>query len=72
MEPFLVGKGVDGTLFAGADVSDSGGDGGVWSVSVVSAFEGGGVDVVGEDNVVAEVEVSETGERGRKVSVDSK
>jgi hypothetical protein len=53
------------------EATESGGDGGVLSTTDVSDF-GGGVDAVGDDNVVADVDVSETGERGRKVSVDSR
>src|SRR5690242_1115695 len=53
------------------DVSERGGEGGVSSVRIVSAFERGGVDVVGDDKFVAEVDVSDRGERGRNESAES-
>jgi hypothetical protein len=54
------------------DASDKGGDGGVASKCAVPTFELGGVEAVGDsDTVVAEVDVSETGERGRKESAES-
>jgi hypothetical protein len=55
------------------EASDKGGDGGVASGSTVSAFVRGGVDAaVGEERVVADVEASETGERGRRESPASR
>lgn len=72
MERLRTSDGVEGTVFAVAEVSESGGDGGVASGIDVSDFSGGGVEVVGEESVVAEVDVSERGERGRSVSVDRK
>lgn len=73
MELFRIGMGVEGTGFAAIEASDKGGEGGVASGSIESAFERGGVEaVVGEDSVVADVDVSETGERGRKESPASR
>lgn len=71
MEPFRTGIGVDGVLLTVTEASDRGGDGGVASVRMVSGLEWGGVEVVGEESVVAEVDVSDTGERGRKESAES-
>lgn len=72
MDPLRTGIGVEGTGFELMDVSDRGGDGGVASARSVSALEWGGVDaVVGDDREVAEVAVSETGERGRRESAAS-
>lgn len=72
IEPFRAGIGVTGTALALTDASDKGGDGGVASVRTVSALECGGVEaVVGDDKVVAEVAVSERGERGRRFSAAS-
>lgn len=69
IDPFRRGTGVAGTVLALIEASDRGGDGGVASVRTVSDFECGGVDaVVGEEREVAEVAVSETGERGRRES----
>lgn len=62
--------GVMKTLRALAEASESGGEGGV--VCTVEAFDfgpGGGVDIVGDDTVVADVEPSEAGDGGRKLSV---
>lgn len=53
-----------------AEASESGGEGGV--VCTVDAFDfgpGGGVEIVGEDTVVADVESSEAGDGGRRLSV---
>ena len=68
MELLRVGIGVEGKVLTVADTSDKGGDGGVASVRMLSAFPCGGVDVVGEGIVAAEVDVSERGERGRRDS----
>jgi hypothetical protein len=68
-EPFLLGMGVKGTGFAEIGASDSGGEGGEASGGSTSALECGGVEAaVTEEMVVAEVEASETGERGLKAS----
>jgi hypothetical protein len=73
IEVFLFGIGVAGTGFAAIEASDKGGEGGVASGRSDSAFERGGVEaVVGEDSVVADVDVSETGERARKDSPASR
>jgi hypothetical protein len=72
IDPFRTGIGVEGGALTVTDASDKGGDGGVASKCAVPTFELGGVDAVGEsDTVVAEVDVSETGERGRKESAES-
>jgi hypothetical protein len=72
IDAFRTDMGVDGGPLTVADASDKGGDGGVASNRAVPAFELGGVEVVGDnDTVVAEVDVSETGERGRKESAES-
>ncbi len=71
-DPFRRGIGVAGAGFALMDASDRGGDGGVASSRNASAFERGGVDAVGDDSVVAEVAVSDTGERGRRESAASR
>lgn len=68
-EGFRLGIGVDrmGLLDTGA--SESGGDGGVESGRKESVVDRGGVDAtVGEESVVADVEASDTGERGRSAS----
>jgi hypothetical protein len=57
--------GVVGTGFAETEASDNGGDGGVASASAGSGCVRGGVDAVGDDRVVADVDASDTGERGR-------
>lgn len=73
MEVFRFGIGVEGIGLAGMEASDRGGEGGVVSGGIESAFERGGVEaVVGEDSVVADVDVSETGERGRRESPASR
>ena len=70
MEPLRIGMGVFGTGRVDSGASDNGGDGGVVSGRRASDFEWGGVEAaVGEDSVVAEVEASETGERGRNESL---
>lgn len=71
MDPFRTGIGVEGVVLTVTDASDRGGDGGVTSVCMVSGLEWGGVEVVGDESVVAEVDVSDTGERGRKESAES-
>lgn len=69
MEPLRVGIGVLGTGRDEGGASDSGGEGGVTSGRRVSGFECGGVEAaVGEERLVAVVEVSDTGERGRNES----
>jgi hypothetical protein len=62
--------GVIGTVFACAEVSDSGGDGGDVCTVLVSLF-GGGVAIVGLEMVVADVEASDEGVGGLKLSVAS-
>ena len=69
MEGFRLGMGVAGKGLAETGASDSGGEGGVVAGCRLSAFECGGVEAaVGEERVVAEVEASETGERGLSAS----
>lgn len=69
IDPFRLGIGVEGTCRANSGASDSGGDGGVVSGRSASGFVRGGVDVaVGEERVVAVVDASEAGERGRNES----
>jgi hypothetical protein len=69
IEGFRLGMGVEGTGLAEMGASDSGGEGGVVSGRRLSAFECGGVEAaVGEERVVAEVDASETGERGLNAS----
>ena len=64
-ELLRMGIGVTGAGLVESGASDKGGDGGVASGRRASGLEWGGVEAaVGEDNVVAEVEASETGERG--------
>jgi len=73
---FFVGTGVNGAGFGFVlglrDVSESGGEGGV---AVTAEFcepaISGGVDAVGDGSVVADVEISETGDLGRSSSVVS-
>lgn len=61
--------GVAGIALVVGGASDKGGDGGVASGRRPSGFVRGGVDAaVGEDTVVADVEASEAGERGRNES----
>jgi hypothetical protein len=61
--------GVAGTGFVASGASDSGGEGGVVSGRRVSDLVRGGVEaVVGEERVVADVDASEAGERGRNAS----
>lgn len=73
MELFRLGIGVENAGFAGIDASDNGGDGGVMSGREASGFVCGGVEAfVGEERVVAEVDVSDTGERGRSESPASR
>jgi hypothetical protein len=64
--------GVVGKGFAETEASDNGGDGGVASASAVSGCVRGGVEVVGDERVVADVDASDTGERGRKESPASR
>jgi len=72
IDPFRTDKGVAGGALTVTDASDKGGDGGVASGRAVPVFELGGVKAVGDDDsVVVEVDVSETGERGRKESAES-
>ena len=69
MEAFRLGIGVEGTRLVDSGASDSGGDGGVVSGRKASVLLCGGVEAaVGEDSVVADVEASDTGERGRNES----
>jgi hypothetical protein len=69
MDIFRLGIGVEGTSFEVGGASDKGGDGGVLSGRTAPIFERGGVEaVVGEERVVAEVDASEAGERGRNES----
>jgi hypothetical protein len=69
-------KGVIGPMYffltgTAPEASDSGGEGGdVWIVDV-SDLAGGGVDIEGDDGVVADVDASDNGEGGRKLSVES-
>jgi len=73
---FFVGIGVKGAgvgfVLGLADVSESGGEGGV---AVAAEFRepaiSGDVDAVGDGNVVADVDISETGDLGRSSSVVS-
>jgi hypothetical protein len=61
--------GVEGKGLVESGASDSGGDGGVMSGRRASGFDWGGVDAaVGEERVVADVDASEAGERGRNES----
>jgi hypothetical protein len=62
--------GVIGTVFACAEVSDSGGDGGEVCTVLVSLL-GGGVAIVGLEMVVADVDASDKGLGGLKLSVAS-
>jgi hypothetical protein len=55
-------------FFAPPDASEIGGDGGEVCSVDVSDFEGGGVHTDGDEFVVADVEASDIGERGRIVS----
>jgi hypothetical protein len=69
MDPFRLGIGVEGTGRVDSGASESGGDGGVLSGRSVSGFGRGGVEAaVGEERVVAVVDASEAGERGRNES----
>jgi hypothetical protein len=69
MLPFRLGIGVEGTGLEEIGASDNGGDGGVLSGRRVSGFTRGGVEaVVGDESVVAVVDASEAGERGRNES----
>lgn len=62
--------GVAGTIFVVMGASESGGDGGVVSGWRMSAIECGGVEAaVGDESVVADVDASDTGERGRIASL---
>ncbi len=73
MELFRIGMGVIGEGLPVTETSDSGGDGGVASGSDVSGFVCGGVEAaVGDERPVADVDVSDTGERGRNVLPDSR
>lgn len=67
-EGLRLGIGVDGTVPADTGASDSGGEGGMESGRRESVAERGGVANVGEESVVADVDASETGERGRSAS----
>ena len=68
-EFFRLDMGVEGMSFVVIGASESGGDGGVVSGWRASAIECGGVEpAVGEERVVADVDASEIGERGRKTS----
>lgn len=70
----MVGRGVvrfAAFTFAVKEASERGGEGGVAvTAEEVSDLSGGGVEAVGEESVVAEVEASETGERGRRTPCD--
>jgi hypothetical protein len=68
IEVFRPGIGVLGIGFAVIEASDSGGEGGVASGSGVSGFVCGGVEAVGDESVVTEVDASDAGERGRNAS----
>jgi hypothetical protein len=70
MDIFRLGMGVDGIGLEIGGASDSGGDGGVLSGRRAPVLVRGGVEVVvGEDRVVADVDASEAGERGRNESL---
>jgi hypothetical protein len=65
------GIGVEGTGLVESGASESGGEGGVVSGRRASGLVRGGVEaVVGEERVVADVDASEAGERGRNESPD--
>lgn len=69
IEFFRLDMGVEGMGRTVMGASESGGDGGVASGWRISAFECGGVEAaVGEDRLVADVDASEIGERGRRAS----
>jgi hypothetical protein len=69
IEPLRLGIGVEGTGRAEIGASDRGGDGGVVSDRKAPEFVRGGVEAaVGEERVVAVVDASEAGERGRNES----
>jgi hypothetical protein len=69
MDPLRLGIGVAGIGLVEGGASDNGGEGGVVSGRRVSDLMRGGVDAaVGEESVVADVDASETGERGRNES----
>jgi hypothetical protein len=61
--------GVTKTLWALAEASERGGEGGVVCTVDTFDFVGGGVEIVGDDTVVADVEPSEAGDGGRRLSV---
>jgi hypothetical protein len=64
------GTGVMGprAFLCAADISDSGGDGGVVCSAVWSDLTGGGVETEGDETVVAVVDASESGDGGRNAS----
>jgi hypothetical protein len=69
MDPLRLGIGVAGIGLVEGGASDKGGEGGVVSGRRESDFILGGVDAaVGEERVVADVDASEAGERGRSES----
>lgn len=69
MEALRLDMGVEGTRLVERGASDKGGDGGVASGRGASDLDWGGVEAaVGEESAVAEVEASDTGERGRSES----
>jgi len=68
-EAFRVGIGVAGMGLVDTGASDNGGDGGVISGRRESDLVCGGVEAaVGDERVVADVDASEAGERGRNES----
>jgi len=54
-----------------AEISERGGDGGVVDTVVDPGFDRGGVDAVGDETVVADVDASDNGDRGRRLSMAS-
>lgn len=69
IDPFRLGIGVAGSGPDEGGASDRGGEGGVASGRRLSDLFRGGVDAaVGEERVVAVVDASEAGERGRNAS----
>jgi hypothetical protein len=68
MDPLRLGIGVEGTVRVETGASDNGGDGGVVSDRGASLLRGGVDAAVGEERVVAVVDASEAGERGRNES----
>jgi len=69
VEVFRIGMGVEGIGRLETGASERGGDGGVTSGRRAPALVCGGVEAaVGEDKVVADVDASEAGERGRNES----